>query len=214
VANPDDAVEILAELSNDNLYKDIFTLRDIRRADRFERLTKALAYQVGSEVNLTELGQMTGLNRNTVDQYISLLEQAYIIFRVGSYSRNLRNELKKASKIYFYDTGLRNAIIGDFTPARTRGDIGHLFENFVIAEYAKGRVSADGETGWFWRTSAGQEVDFIRQDGSDLDAFEIKWNPKAKTKLPQTFMEAYHPAHVTVVNRDNLFEVLLPGLYA
>jgi len=205
VTHPAEAADILAELANDNLYKDIFRLRELRKAAAFERLVQALAYQVGAQVNLTELGQTAGLDKKTVEAYLRLLEQAYIVFRVGSYARNLRNELTTASKVYFYDVGIRNAVIGDFSPPATRADLGGLFENFVIAELVK---AAGREIGRFWRTKSGQEVDYVVETPAGVTAVEVKWNPAKAKALPRTFTEAYQPVSTTTVHRDNAIRLL------
>jgi predicted AAA+ superfamily ATPase len=209
VTRPDLASQILTELTNDTLYKDIFALRDVRRAEPFERLVRALAYQIGSQVNTTELASLTGLDRKTVTGYIRLLKQAFIVFSVGSYSRNLRNELKASSKIYFWDVGVRNAVIGDFSPPSARGDLGHLFENFVVAELAKGASNAGlSDRLYFWRTTAGQEVDLVVESPDGIAAYEAKWNPAAKARFPRGFLAAYPEATTTVVNRANAVRLL------
>jgi predicted AAA+ superfamily ATPase len=206
VAAPGDEEELLNTIVGDNLYKDTFKWEEIRKPRMFENLLRALAYQIGSEVNVTELATLTGLNRLTVEKYIRLLEQNYIIFRLGSYSRNLRNELKAAEKIYFYDVGVRNALIGDFTPVDIRQDVGHLFENFIIAEFAKKLMSAVvGSFGYFWRTKQQQEIDFITEKNGNITAYEIKWNPKSRVKFPKSFIEKYEP-ETKVINKDNFYE--------
>jgi predicted AAA+ superfamily ATPase len=205
VAHPDDAREILVELANDNLYKDVFRLRQIRKAAEFERLVQALAYQVGSQISVSELGATAGLDKKTAEAYIRLLEQAYVVFRIGSYARNLRNELTSSSKVFFYDVGIRNAVIGDFSAPSARSDIGGLFENFVIAELVK---RGHGKPGWFWRTTAGQEVDYLTETVAGLDSFEIKWNPAKSRPLPKTFTQAYEIASATTIHRDNAVKFL------
>jgi predicted AAA+ superfamily ATPase len=205
VSHPQDAETILTGLAADNLYKDIFQLRGVRKPAAFERLVQALAYQVGSQVSMTELGALAGLDNKTADAYVRLLEQAYIVFRLGSFSTNLRNELKASSKVFFYDVGLRNAVIGDFRPPANRTDIGGLFENFVIAELVKAR---EGAVGWFWRTTAGQEVDYVIRRAQELVAYEMKWSPTARLRLPAAFIKAYQPVETTLVTRANAIRVL------
>ncbi|MDR1426388.1 MAG: ATP-binding protein [Bifidobacteriaceae bacterium] len=205
VTHPEEAQELLVELAGDNLFKDVLRLRDIRRPAALERLVRALAFQVGSQVNLTELGSLVGLDKNTVESYVRLLEQAYIVFRVGSFARNLRNELTASSKLFFYDVGIRNALIGDFSPPGGRGDIGALFENFVIAELVK---AAGGAAGRFWRTQSRQEIDYVVGEPGALSAYEVKWNPRARARWPSAFVEAYRPVAQTVVNRDNAIRVV------
>ncbi|MDR0435565.1 MAG: ATP-binding protein [Propionibacteriaceae bacterium] len=210
VTHPELAVELLAELANDGLYKDIFRLGEIRKPAGFMRLAKALAFQIGSEVSMTELGETAGIDKATAEKYVTLLEQAYVVFRLGSYSRNLRNELKRATKIYFYDVGIRNALLGDFSPSATRSDIGHLFENLVLAEFAKHRSTLSLEPlGYFWRVSGGGEIDFVTGPEWALHAYETKWNPNARASFPKAFLNAYAPASTTVIHRDNMLPILL-----
>ena len=138
-----------------------------------------------------------------------MLEQTFTIFRLGSFSTNLRNELKSSEKYYFYDVGIRNAMIGAFEPLEIRQDTEHLFENFIIAELAKRLMPLSvGSFGYFWRTTQQQEVDFVTAAGENITAYEIKWNPGVKVHLPKTFVEKYNPA-VKFINRENFHEVLL-----
>ena len=209
VSRPELAADLLTELASSTLYKDIFTLSDVRRPEPFEKLVRALAYQIGSQVSLTELASLVGIDKKTVASYVRLLEQAHIVFRVGSFSQNLRNELKASSKIYFNDVGIRNAVIGDFSPAVARPDIGHLFENYVMAEVRKaGCAAGQAAKLWFWRTTTGQEVDLLRATSSELKAYQIKWSPSARAKFPASFTKAYPEVPTTVVNRDNVLTVL------
>jgi len=160
-----------------------------------------------------EVGTRPNLARDMLSElagsYIRLLEQAHIVFRVGSYARNLRNELTASSKIYFYDTGVRNAVIADFSPASARTDIGHLFENFVMSEIRKTRCAiGKPEPLWFWRTTSGQEIDLIRSVGQDVAAYEIKWNPTSRAAFPASFRAAYPQAPTTVITRNNVLKIL------
>lgn len=202
--------ERLKELVSSYLYKDILTWERIQKPDKMEKLLQAIAFQLGNEVSYHELGQLTGLDNQTVEKYIDLLEKAFIIFRIGSLSRNLRNELKKSRKIYFYDNGLRNTIINQFSPANLRQDIGALWENFMMSERVKllayQRLNANQ---YFWRTHQQQEIDYIEERNDIMNAYEFKWNPKAKTKIPTTFTKGYPNATVTVVTPDNLEEFLV-----
>ncbi|MDR2619618.1 MAG: ATP-binding protein [Propionibacteriaceae bacterium] len=210
IEHPEYAPELLAELANDYLYKDVLRLGGIRKSAEFVKLVKALAYQVGSEVSMSELGETAGLDKTTAEKYVTLLEQAYIVFRLGSYSNNLRKELKTSTKIYFYDVGIRNALIGDLSAPLGRSDIGHLFENFVIAEIAKQRTALTVEpVGYFWRLSGGGEIDFVTGSHNAIDAYEIKWNPKAKARFPKPFLETYHPRSTTIIHRENALQQLL-----
>ena len=207
ITAPGDAQEIVSGLASDNLYKDVLNLGDIIKTDKLEKILRALALQIGSQVSMNEIANLVGLDSKTVDKYISLLEQAFIIFRLPSYARNLRNELKSSQKIFFYDVGIRNAIINDFRPIDMRQDIGVLFENYIIAELVK-RFSTDNI--YFWRTKDQQEVDFVLEKDGALTAIEAKWNEaKARVaKLPNSFVDAYRPAHSFVVDRDNYARLL------
>jgi predicted AAA+ superfamily ATPase len=195
VTSPSDAKVLLTELTNSYLFKDIFTLKDIRNPDALNRLLLALALQVTSEVSYYELSRKLGIDKETVESYIELLEKVFVIFRVGSFSRNLRNELKKSKKIYFYDNGVRNTILNNFAPLELRNDTGALLENFLISERKK-HLANIGElrNTYFWRTHSQQEIDLIEEIDGVLHAFEIKWNGKKKCKLPNSFSKAY-PEH-------------------
>jgi predicted AAA+ superfamily ATPase len=209
VTHPNDEADILAELANSNLYKDVLKWANIKKSDKLITLLQALAYQIGSQVSVNELSQLVGLDNKTVEKYLMLLEQAFVIFHLGSFSRNLRNELKSSHKFYFYDVGIRNALIDNFSDPERRTDIGSLFENFVIAELTKrnNRLLL-GNAGFFWRTTAQQEVDYVREENGRMTAYEIKWNPKARAHVPKTFMQAYEPEHTKILHRDNFFEEL------
>ena len=212
VAHEADARQILSQLADSYLFKDVFQFGLIHKPDNLIKLLKALAYQVGSEVSNAELAQLCGLDAKTVEKYITVLEQSYIIFRLGSYSSNLRNELKFKRKIYFVDNGVRNALISAFDPAETRTDVGALFENFVVSERMKLNVASGRfAEGYFWRTKQKQEIDYVEKTGQSLSAFEFKWNPKRKASAPATFTKAYPEAKFTVVNRDNIQDFLLPA---
>lgn len=210
VTHPSDEVDILRQLTNSYLYKDILEFDKIHKPDKLMKLLQALAYQVGSEVSYNELAQLCGLDSKTVDSYINILEQAYIIFKLGSFSRNLRNELKNSKKIYFYDNGIRNAIIGNFSQIENRTDAGALFENYAISERMKCKeYTGDYANSWFWRTTAKQEVDYIEEKDGNLTAFELKWNPRRKASLPLSFKNAYPSASFTLINSDNIEDLLL-----
>ena len=157
-----DEVAVLRELTESYLYKDILEFDKIHKPEKLMKLLQALAYQIGSEVSFNELAQLCGLDAKTVENYVTILEQAYIVFRLGSFSRNLRNELKSSRKIYFYDNGVRNAVISNFSQVENRTDAGVLFENYVVAERIKRKeYTGDYARSWFWRTTAKQELDYI-----------------------------------------------------
>jgi len=176
-------------------------LEEIKKPLGFENLLKALALQVGSEVNYSELARMTGINKNTVERYIDLLEKAFIIFSLKALSRNVRNEIKKGRKIYFYDCGIRNAIIGNFSALDCRSDKGALWENYIISERIK--VKKENIKSYFWRTVQQQEIDYIEVENDMFNAYEIKWNPNKKYKLSKTFSEKYIKNNFNVINKNN-----------
>lgn len=212
VMNDGNEVEILKLLTDAYLYKDILSWENVKHPDKLQTLLRALAYQVGSQVSFNELSQMCSLDNKTVERYITLLEQCYIIFRLPSFSRNLRHELKASRKIYFYDNGIRNALIADYNAPEVRQDIGALWENFVIAERMK---SNEYYHRWvnrfFWRTKQQQEVDYLEEGGGKLYAYEIKWNPRTKATITKTFTEAYPGTEFQVITPDNIAEFLLPS---
>ena len=200
VTDVGDAVATLRELANENLYKDVLNLGEIIKTNKLQEILKALAYQIGSQVSLNELAQLVGLDRKTVDKYIGLLEQAFVVFRLPSFGRNLRNELKSSQKIYFWDVGIRNAIIESFQAVDFRNDIGALFENYIVAELKKRPQSGNY---YFWRNSEQQEVDFLSVMGDEIAATEIKWNEKRSARLPRIFVDTYQPKMTRIINREN-----------
>ncbi|MDO4271788.1 MAG: ATP-binding protein [Candidatus Saccharibacteria bacterium] len=206
VSSPSDAQRRLQQLVDDNLYKDILQLDGINKPSKLSDLLKALAFQIGAQVSVNELSNIVGLDNKTVEKYLSLLEQSYVIFHISSYSSNLRNEIKSSNKYFFYDVGVRNAIIGDFRPISIRQDIGGLFENFIIAELQK---TVTKKEQFFWRTHQQQEVDYLWFNNGEMSAAEIKWNEKRNPRLPKTFTEKYNPSDVHYLNRQNFYELLL-----
>lgn len=210
VNNAGDERDILQQLSDSYVYKDILLFDRIKKSDKILKLLQALAFQIGSEVSYNELAQLCGLDSKTVDSYIQLLEKAFIIFRLPSFSRNLRNELKFAKKIYFWDCGIRNAIIRNFQQAELRSDIGALFENYVIAERLKQQSYARTyANGYFWRTTAKSEIDYLEECDGMLTAYEFKWNPRRNAAVPLSFSRSYPDAAFKVITRDNYDEILL-----
>ena len=210
VTHPGKEVAILRELTESYLYKDILEFDRIHKPEKLTKLLQALAYQVGAEVSYNELSLLCGLDAKTVASYISILEQAYIIFRLGTFSRNLRNELKNSRKIYFYDNGIRNALIGNFSQVENRTDVGALFENYAIAERMKRKeYLMDYVKSWFWRNTNKQEIDYIEEKDGKIRAYELKWSPKRKASAPLSFRNAYPDADFTVINRDNIEDLLL-----
>jgi len=201
--NKNNAQEVLQELSGSYLYKDILAFSGIRKPEVLEKLLQALAFQVGNEVSYNELAQTVGVDKNTIASYINLLEQGFVIFSLKSFSRNLRNEIKRNRKIYFYDVGLRNAVIGNFSPLDLRQDIGALWENFLIVERLKrNQYYKTAGRGYFWRTIGQQEIDYVEEKNGVITGYEFKWNAKAKVKKHKKFMESYH-AEINIVNKEN-----------
>jgi len=209
INNPGHEKEILNTLSDSYLYKDILTWENIKKPQKLEMLVQALAFQIGQEVSYHELGQTTGLDNETVEKYISLLEKAFIVFRLPSLSRNLRNELKKSRKIYFCDVGIRNAVIKNWNPISLRQDVGALWENFLIVERLKYKAyNSVFSNDYFWRTHAQQEIDFIEEYNGTLHAFEFKWNEKKKGSFSKSFTQAYPNHELLTVNRKNYLEFI------
>lgn len=203
--------ELLKLLAGSYLYKDLLMLEQIKKPVLLEKLLKALALQLGSEVNYAELGQMTGANKHTVEKYIDLLEKAYVVFVLPALNRNVRNEIKKGKKIYFYDCGIRNAIINNFQPVSSRTDTGALWENWVIAERMKFLQYKNIEAKqYFWRTTQQQEIDLIEEhEGGHLRAFEFKWGKNERPRFPQTFTESYPGSDTAVISPENIEKFLL-----
>ncbi len=196
--------EVLTNLAGSYLYKDIFSFQDVRKPEIIEQLLQALAMQVGSEVSFNELGKLIGINSQTVQRYIDLMEKSFIVFHLRSFSRYLRNELKKSRKIYFWDNGIRNAVLGDFKPVGLRQDAGALWENYLIVERWKHNACHQfyGKS-YFWRTQQQQEVDYVEDVDGVLHTYEFKWSRTRHPKLTETFAKNYPEHTYTVVNPDN-----------
>jgi len=210
VNDPTNAEEHIKLLSNSYLYKDLLQLDQIKKPKLLEKILKALAYQVGSEVSFHEVSQLVGADFHTVEKYIDLLEKTFVIFTLPAFSRNVRNEIKKGKKIYFYDNGVRNAVIGNFNGLNNRTDVGSLWENFLISERKKmlGYQQKTVEH-YFWRTTAQQEIDLLEIENLSITAFEFKWNSKKKVNFPKTFTNHYETEELRVINPDNYEEFLI-----
>ena len=211
VNNPGEEKEILTNIVNSYLYKDVFEFQDIRKSSVIEKLVQALALQVGSEVSFNELGNLLGIDTVTVQRYVDLLEKAYVIFHIRSFSRNVRNELKKSIKIYFYDNGVRNSVISNFSPVELRSDIGALWENFLISERIKNNAYHNKHAKYyFWRTTQKQEIDFIEEVEQNLFAYEFKYNPKkVNSKCPVTFSNNYPNVPFDVITSENYMDFVV-----
>jgi predicted AAA+ superfamily ATPase len=206
VTVPVDAKRTLMMLTNNYLYKDVLSYRGMKKPDVLQKLVRALALQVGSEVSYSELSNLLGIDKETVESYISLLEKCFVVFRLDSFSRNLRNEIKKGKKIYFYDNGVRNAVISNFAPLELRTDVGALWENLMVSERIKRNAyNSSYAQLYFWRTHAQQEIDLIEEEDGALNTFEFKWKSKNKAVLPKSFKEAYPHASYHVITPDNLW---------
>ena len=205
-----DARSLLLTLTDSYLYKDILATDNLRKPDLLDKLLRALAYQVGSEVSYNELAQTIGSDAKTVERYIELLEKCFIVFRLHGLSRNLRNELKRAKKIYFYDNGVRNAVIQQFSPIDMRNDMGALWENFFISERQKfNHYSSNYCNTYFWRTKDQQEIDYIEESDGSMTVFEMKWNSqRANVRFPKSFLEAYDIKETVVITPDNYLDWL------
>jgi predicted AAA+ superfamily ATPase len=200
--------DYLNELVSSYLYKDILAISEIRNSDKLRGLLRLLAYQIGQQVSLTELGTQLQMSKNTVASYIDLLEQSFVIFRLKGFSRNLRKEVTKQDKIYFWDLGVRNTLIDDLRFPSYRNDMGALWENFVAVERLKYLRYVHGSGSlYFWRTHTGAEVDLIEERDGQLTGYECKWG-KAQPRPPQSFIEAYPDAQYRVVSPDNFSEYL------
>lgn len=206
VSNPSEERVILKELTDSYLYKDILSLDAITKSDKLISLLKALALQIGSQVSYREVGMLVGLDPKTVERYIDILEKSYVVFRVGAFARNIRNELKTTKKIYFWDLGIRNALIGNLAQIEGRQDVGALWENFMIAERMKQNIyQGRFVQTYFWRTKQQQEIDWIEEEDGVLSAYEFKWNgKKTGTRCPDSFANAYPDTKYHVIVPSNI----------
>jgi predicted AAA+ superfamily ATPase len=209
VNNFDDSIEILNLLADSYLYKDLFRIESIKKPELIVKLLQLLSHQVGSEVSYNELAQNLSSDPKTVEKYIGLLEKTFVVFRLPALSRNLRNEIKKSRKVYFYDNGIRNAIINNFNPINIRQDVGVLWENYLISERIKlaeyNRIHANH---FFWRTKLQQEVDYIEEREGKMWAYEFKFNPSKSAYLSKTFIKAYPNSVFQLINTSNYSDFL------
>ncbi|TAE30672.1 MAG: ATP-binding protein [Cytophagales bacterium] len=199
----------LRELSSAYLYKDILEMTSIRHADKLRKLLQLLAFQVGSEVSLNELGNTLGMSKDTVNTYIDLLEKAFVIFRLSGFSRNLRKEVSKMDKIYFHDLGIRNVLIDNFQPLSLRNDVGALWENFLVVERRKRNAYAQQPANvYFWRTYTGAELDYVEERDGQLAGFEFKF-ARSNVKQPASWAATYPGSSYAVINNDNFWEFVV-----
>lgn len=211
VTNSHDARDLLRLLASSYLYKDLLLLEQLHRPALLEKLLKALALQVGSEVSIHEIGQTIGADSHTVEKYLETLEKAFIVFRLPALNRNVRTELKKGKKVYFYDNGIRNAVLGNFQSTTQRTDTGPLWENYLMSERRKfQQYHLPDASGYFWRTTTQQEIDYIEEIDGTWGAYEFKWNPRARSRLPRTFFDHYSVSRTLTVTPANVEDFLLP----
>lgn len=209
VMHPTDAERRLRFLSDSYLYKDIFLFRGLKKPEKILELLKLLAWQIGNEVNYNELGNRLKIDNQTIESYITMLEQAFVIYKLPGYHTNHRTELKKSKKIYFNDLGIRNALINDFRPIEVRSDAGALFENHIINELRKqNEYKQIYANFYFWRNIDQREIDLVIQKNNVLQTIEIKWNADKKARLTKSFTNIYGDTSFTVVNRTNYYEVI------
>ncbi len=209
VMNSGNEPKLLKSLTSSFLYKDLLALDQIRKPVILEKILKALALQTGNEVSYNEIARLLEIDKETVEKYIDLLEKAYIIFKLPALSRNVRNEIRKSKKIYFYDTGIRNTILGNHLSLQSRTDKGALWENFLISERQKFLRNNDVDnTAYFWRTTQQQEIDYIEERSGRLFAYEFKWKPVKNVVASKTFMNAYPGSEFQVISHDNFTEFL------
>ncbi len=210
VTEPADARRTLMYLTNNYLYKDLFAYKGIKKPELLQKLVRALALQLGSEVSYNELSNLLGIDKNTVESYIGLLEKCFVVFRLESYSRNLRTEIKKGKKIYFYDNGVRNAVLSNFSPLEMRTDVGALWENLMVSERVKRNAYAQNFAQlYFWRTHEQQEIDLVEEQDGVLRTFEFKWSGKARSVQPLSFSRNYPGVSYEVISPDNYWEFLM-----
>jgi predicted AAA+ superfamily ATPase len=209
IVNENDEKRILKQLADSYLFKDILIWSKIKKSDKIIKLLQALAFQIGNQVSYNNIGNLIGLDSETVERYIILLEKSFIIYRLSSFSRNHRSELKKSRKVYFIDNGIRNAVISNFSNLALRNDIGALWENYIISERKKylayHNIYANT---YFWRTKTQQEIDYIEEIDGQIYAYEFKWNKNVKAKFPKSFLTAYPKAKTKIITPQNYHEFI------
>jgi hypothetical protein len=203
---------LLGELAGAYLYRDLLEFEGLRRSEKIVDLLRLLAFQIGQEVSLSELASSLAINRATVERYLDLLEKVFVIFKVRGFSRNLRKEITKNSRYYFFDNGVRNTLIQNFNPLRLRNDTGQLWENFLMVERLKTNQFADRSVNtYFWRTYDQKEIDCIEEREGRLYGYELKWQGEMRPATKKEFSRTYPNAQVTTVNRDNFEEFIIPA---
>jgi len=210
VNSPGREPELLNNLINSYLFKDILTLEQVRKPALVEKILQLLAFQTGSEVSFNEIVKMTRADNQTVERYVDLLQKVYVVYSIHSFSRNLRNELKKSRKIYFWDNGIRNSLIRNFNSLSLRNDTGALWENFLVTERLKSLHYSKVSSGcYFWRTAGQQEIDYIEESGGIIHGYEFKWSDRSKTRIPKSFILAYPNSKVEIITKKNFTDFLV-----
>jgi predicted AAA+ superfamily ATPase len=210
VNHPGQEEKILNDLVDGFLYKDILNLDGIKKSAPLQRLVQMLAYRIGREINYSSLANELGISRLTVEKYIDILEKNFIVFSLHAFSKNQDNELKKGRKVYFWDNGLRNRIIKNFNPIELRDDIGALWENFIISERKKKLICENQfKDTYFWRNTQQAEIDYLELKNTEIEAFEIKYNPNQKVRFTKSFTEKYHPKTTSVIHSQNFWDYIL-----
>jgi predicted AAA+ superfamily ATPase len=201
--------QYLKEIVSSYLYKDVLEMDGVRHSSKISRLLQLIAFQIGKEVSLSELGTSLGMSKNTVERYLDLLEKAFVVQRLTGFSRNLRNEITKNCRYYFLDNGIRNTLINNFNLLEQRNDAGELWENYIIIERLKRQEYLSGAANnYFWRTYAKQELDFVEEREGHLFGYEIKWG-KAKPRKPKEWLSAYPEASFELINRENYLKFII-----
>jgi len=204
----DEKREYLEEIVNSYLYKDILELDGIRNSEKIIKLLQLLAFQIGHEVSYTKLGTQLGMSKNTVQKYLDLLEKSFVVHRLGGFKRNLRTEISKSSRYYFYDNGIRNALIKNFNSLSLRDDAGMLWENYIISERLKKQhYTKQFSNNYFWRTHDKQEIDFVEEKDGILHGYEIKYGKKVP-KIPRSWLTTYPNAQFLCINQENYLEFI------
>jgi uncharacterized protein len=198
----------IKEILNSYLFKDLLVFDEIRNSDKIRTLLKLVAFQLGKEVSYDELGKQLGMSKNTVEKYLDLLSKVFVVYKVGAYSKNLRKELSKSSRWYFYDNGIRNALIDNFKPLSLRYDVGELWENYLMVErLKKNNYEQNFKEIYFWRTYDQQEIDYIEEKSQEIEAFEFKWG-NTKAKIPVAFANAYPESKFSVITKENYLDFI------
>ena len=201
--------DYLMEIVSSYLLKDILAFENIRSADKIKRLLQLIAFQIGKEVSMDELGKQLAMSKNTVDRYLDLLSKVFVLYKVPGFSRNLRKEISKSSRWYFYDNGLRNALIANFNPISLRNDMGDLWENYAITERIKFQhYHKIISNNYFWRTYDQQELDWVEEREGKLFAYEMKWNTRKVAKAPSAWAKGYPGSDFEVINPENFHKIV------